>query len=72
VTAETVEQKAGRYLCEGRVRVLRVTPDLVTATVRGSDGIAYRVVREAGKSTSCTCPAYGKRCCHRIALELVT
>ena len=72
MTPETVEQKAGRYLCESRVRVLSGTPDTVTATVRGSNGTAYSVVRGAGKGTSCTCPAHGRRCCHRLAVELVT
>ncbi len=70
--SEAVEAKACRYLAEGRIRVLSVSLERVEATARSDTGKVYRVVREAGEGTSCNCPAYGKRCCHRLAVESVT
>lgn len=70
--SEAVDEKAARYLVEGRLKVVSVTPYRVEASVRGTGETAYRTVREAGKGSSCTCPALGRRCCHRLALEWVT
>ena len=65
--SESVEQKAGRYLCERRIPVLSVSPYRVDATALGTKGTVYRFVREAGKGSSCTCPGFGRRGCHRLA-----
>jgi uncharacterized Zn finger protein len=66
---ETVEQKARRYLAEGRLVVALVAPDEIRARCRGG-GAEYELGLEAGE-WSCSCPARG-RCAHVIALQLVT
>jgi uncharacterized Zn finger protein len=71
VTPETLEDKAKRYLGEGRVRVRVVTPKVIEANVQGSRAAAYKTRRE-GRRWSCDCPAWQRRCCHVAALELVT
>jgi uncharacterized Zn finger protein len=75
---ENVEQKARRYLTEGRLRIERVDRGtealgFVVATCRGSDGDVYHLGHDPrGKGEwRCTCPAKAKRCAHLIALRLV-
>jgi uncharacterized Zn finger protein len=66
---ESKEEKAVRYLAEGRVKVRAVSADGVEADVRGSK--AYKTTRE-GKRWTCDCPAWQRRCSHVIAVQLVT
>lgn len=70
---ENAEQKARRYLTEGRLVVQRVDPEsgYVIASCAGEEG-DYRLGHDPGKNEwRCTCPAPGKRCSHLIALRLV-
>jgi uncharacterized Zn finger protein len=68
---ESITEKAARYLAEGRVTVTLCTPRRIEAVVRGSTGV-YRLSWLAGERwPTCDCPAYG-RCCHSVALQLVT
>jgi hypothetical protein len=68
--SETVEDKAGRLLLAGRVRVLEVIPGRALVQVEGDTGrwtVAYRRGR-----WGCPCPAPGwRRCSHLAAAELV-
>ncbi len=66
---ENAQDKARRYLAEGRLIVRRVDGPYVLAYVRG-DGVLHRVETHAEIGT-CTCPARG-RCSHLYAVGLVT
>jgi hypothetical protein len=69
---ESVDQKARRYLAEGRLQVLEVGPAIVRATCRG-DGAVYRLGWWRGR-WGCQCPASGQfraSCAHLVALRLV-
>jgi uncharacterized Zn finger protein len=68
---ETVTAKAARYLAEGRLVVTGVDGDHVTATCRGSGEGCYQLGHRAG-GWWCSCPVRGTRCCHLLALQLVT
>jgi hypothetical protein len=68
-SGETLEEKAARYLREGRVTVRVIADDRVEAEVRGSE--KYKTIRE-GKRWACDCPAWQRRCSDVIAVELVT
>lgn len=72
--AENVEQKARRYLAEGRVQVRRVLEGggLVYATARGSDGTEYDLGYDPAGAGAwrCKCPAKA-RCAHLAALQLI-
>lgn len=65
---ENAQQKARRYLCEGRLIVRRVDGPHVLAYCRG-DGVLHRIEMLDDVAT-CTCPARG-RCSHLYALGLV-
>lgn len=69
---ETVRDKAGRYLLEGRVIVDRVDAHMVTARVRG-DG-AIHVARWTAGNWTCSCPhqAQSSYCSHIYALRRIT
>jgi uncharacterized Zn finger protein len=69
MSRESPEQKAARYLAEGRVVISTAGPGYVDATVRG-DGEVYKVGYRRG-SWFCSCPARG-RCAHLLAVGLVT
>jgi hypothetical protein len=71
MTRETVDQKARRYLGEGRLTVTHVDGDFVTATCRG-DGEVYELGHEPGRGWICSCPVRSDRCCHLDALRRVT
>lgn len=64
---ETVEQKADRYLAEGRVRVVSLDP--VVVRVRGSVDEPYEV-RFVGDVGTCSCPAQ-VRCAHLVAASKI-
>jgi hypothetical protein len=68
---ESARQKALRYLCEGRVRILACNEDegLVVADVRGT-GASYAVVHDS-EGWSCDCESR-RECCHILALRQVT
>lgn len=69
---ENADAKALRYLAEGRLEVERVTETAVDATCRGDEGDLYRLVWNAERSRwECSCPAYGPRCAHVLALGRV-
>jgi uncharacterized Zn finger protein len=70
VTRETVEGKARRYLCEGRLVVLGVDGNSVTATCRGQ-GEIYQLGHDLERGWWCTCAAR-RTCAHLIALMSVT
>ena len=67
---EDAFSKARRLLAEGRVIVKAVTPNAVTAIVRGDSGKLYAVSGEYER-WSCNCSALS-RCSHVMALQLVT
>lgn len=69
VPAETIEQKAGRYLADGRLLVEHVDDGRVEALCGGDHGVYELKVDRDG--AVCSCPASG-RCAHLVALELVT
>jgi hypothetical protein len=69
---ETTHAKALRYLIAGKLRVIRVTPDEITAVITGDTG-TYRLGwhRRVRGGWYCMCPAYTPACCHLIALKVV-
>jgi uncharacterized Zn finger protein len=69
--SETIEEKARRYLGEGRVRIRAVSTEVVEAEVQGSGVAPYKTRRE-GRRWSCDCPAWQRQCCHVRAVRLVT
>lgn len=71
MTRETTAGKAGRYLVEGRLIVIGVDGDQVTAACRG-DGEVYRLGHAPGRGWHCSCPVRSDRCAHLAALRLVT
>jgi hypothetical protein len=66
---ETLEQKAWRYLAEGRLRVDLVYEDMVGAVCRGADEAEYVLGFEAD-AWWCSCPAR-RGCAHLVALRQV-
>lgn len=71
--SENAEAKARRYLVEGRLEVQRVEHDLVVARCLGDGGDLYHVHWDHERSRwSCSCPAFGPRCAHVLALARVT
>lgn len=70
--AENAEQKARRYLTEGRVQVDREDAGgLIVATARGTEGVYHLGYDPGRREWRCTCPSPGKKCAHLIALRLV-
>ena len=67
---EGAQQKARRYLLEGRVMIRSVGRQGVRAHVRGQ-GHCYKVAYEGGGGWSCTCPARTSRVLHVIAVQIV-
>lgn len=73
--AENVEQKARRYLAEGRITVMSVAgPNgLIVAEARGTEGIYHLGFDPTKNQWRCTCRSGRKgRCSHLTALKLVT
>lgn len=72
VARETIEAKAARYLLAGRVSVLLRTPDgRMRAVVDGDTGVHLLGYDPRFPGWRCLCDAR-KRCCHMVALELIT
>jgi uncharacterized Zn finger protein len=72
--AETISDKALRYLDEGRIQVVRAAPPpgLVVARAVGSAGARYDLGYDAERREwRCTCPARVAECAHLYALKLV-
>ena len=65
---EGVEQKARRYLTEGRLNVDRTGPEGIVATCRGTTTVHRLGYRAGGWFGSC--PAR-TRCCNIATLQLV-
>ncbi len=70
---ETVDEKAARYLKEGRMRVERVEPPfgLVVAHCQGETGEYALGYDPSVKQWRCTCPELQHRCSHLAALKMV-
>jgi len=71
MTRETVEQKAARYLTEGRLTVTYVLGEHVAAVCMGQSG-AYDLGYSPGRGWFCSCPVRADDCCHLRALWLIT
>lgn len=67
---ESVDQKAGRYLAEGRVAVLHVSPMKGRFEVLGSDDEPYHV--GYGGDWTCNCQARVLECAHIVACQKIT
>jgi uncharacterized Zn finger protein len=68
---ESSQEKANRYLIEGRVIITRVDDEQITASVRGSDQDYWAGYDPQQGRWWCECPARG-RCCHLLAVMRVT
>jgi uncharacterized Zn finger protein len=72
MTREAAEAKGRRYLLEGRLEVQRVEHDVVIARCLGDEGDLYEIRWDGDRrSWKCSCPAYGPRCAHVLALARV-
>lgn len=71
--AENVEQKARRYLTEGRIVVEKrdAQTGLVVATCRGSEATYHLGYDPRRNQWRCTCRAPQGRCAHLVALRLI-
>jgi uncharacterized Zn finger protein len=72
--AESVSDKALRYLDEGRITIIRAAaaPGVVVARAVGSAGARYDLGYDPMKREwRCTCPARVPECAHLYALKLV-
>ena len=63
---ETINEKAQRFITEGRITIRHEGETLIDADVRG-DHDRYAVVVEIGDEVRCTCPATGD-CSHILAV----
>lgn len=66
-----VEEKALRYIEEGRVRVVEVARSRAVVEIQGSQPEPY-VCRFNGLQWVCDCEARVDRCAHAVASALVT
>jgi hypothetical protein len=74
---ENLEEKAIRYLAEGRVKVTKVDDErkLIVAEVAGTDTVYFTGYDPRKDAWACTCEANAKfrrRCSHIAALQLIT
>lgn len=71
--AENVEQKARRYLIEGRIVVEKRDTEtgLVVATCRGGEATYHLGFDPKRGQWRCTCRASRGRCAHLVALRLI-
>ena len=65
---ENYKRKGERYLLEGRFTIISITPEIITATVKGAGEIYDITVTADG--WRCTCMAKGP-CAHIHAAQLV-
>jgi len=65
------EDRARRYLTEGRVTLTHVEPGRILATCSGLEGAEYRLGLEPGHGWWCSCEEMGL-CAHLMAVQLVT
>jgi uncharacterized Zn finger protein len=70
MSRETIPEKAGRLLTEGRVHVRHRDEVRIAAEVEGDTG-RWIVVCDPEGRWACSCPAW-KGCAHLAAVELVT
>lgn len=70
MTREAIEQKAARYLAEGRLTVRSRDGHTVRATCTGNAD--YELGHEPESGWFCSCPAYVNPCAHLLSLQLVT
>jgi hypothetical protein len=68
MTGGTIQSKAHRLLCAGRVRVVKVEERRRLVLVKGDTGV-HRVLWAANRWV-CSCPSQ-RRCSHILAAELV-
>jgi len=69
---ENAQQKGLRLLLEGRLRIVRVDGDFISAECRGDSGAVYRLGYDhKRKQWRCQCPAR-TACSHLSALWMVT
>lgn len=68
---KTVDEKAVRYIEEGRVKVVQVMRSSALVEVQGSEDEPYECTF-GGIAWSCTCEARVFRCAHVVAASLVT
>lgn len=67
---ENAAMKARRYLTEGRLVIIEVREDRISAFCRG-DGAVW-AVGYSPRGWECDCPALSSNCSHLLALRLVT
>lgn len=70
MSRESAFSKARRYLTEGRLLVVAVDQDRISALCRG-DGRIYSLGLDP-RGWHCDCPAVTDQCAHLRALRLVT
>jgi uncharacterized Zn finger protein len=69
---ENALTKSARYLLEGRLEIQRVDHEVVVARCLGEEGDVYSLSWDAERRRwSCSCPAFGPRCAHVLALARV-
>ena len=70
---ETVQEKAGRLLGEGRLTIERMDHEsgLIVATCKGDSGAYHLGYDPARRQFRCTCPEMKGKCSHLAALKLV-
>jgi hypothetical protein len=64
---ENVRSKAARYLLEGRLTIVHVDGDLVSARCAGQ-GSHYELGHDHGRGWFCSCPSV-RSCSHLTALQ---
>ncbi len=74
MTSETTQEKAKRYLGEGRltIRSFSRSSGVVVAFVVGDSGLMYRAEWSSDTGWLCNCPDREQLCAHVIALRLIT
>ena len=71
MTHESLEEKAGRLLVEGRVRLNEIHDGQIRATIRGDHGLYSIRYDSPSRRLRCSCPSWRSRCSHVRAVALV-